>query len=174
LLRASAAAGAAATLGGCGATYRVHKPLADAIADRDVALLNDALWLERRAITAYTAGIPLLEGYDRRVATEFLKQELGHAGRLLVLIKTAGGPANAPAPSYDLGEPQSRKQVLELLRRVEQAQIAGYLNAIGVLSPGQLRAAAASILADHAQHISILRSVLGTAPVPSAFVSGRE
>jgi hypothetical protein len=137
-------------------------------------VLNGVLALERRAIAAYTAGIPLLQGHDRRAATEFLRQELLHAGRLIVLITATGGPVAPRAVSYDLGQPDNARQVLVLLHEVEQAQIAAYLDAVQRLSPGRIRAAAGSILADDAQHVSILRAALGDQPVPSAFVSGAE
>jgi hypothetical protein len=137
-------------------------------------VLNGVLVLERRAIAAYTAGIPLLEGHDRGAATEFLRQELLHAGRLVVLITAAGGSVPPRPVSFDLGRPDSPRKVLELLHEVERAQIAGYLDVVQQLSPGDLRAAAGSILADDAQHISVLRESLGMQPVPSAFVNGGE
>lgn len=137
-------------------------------------MLGGVLALERRAIAAYTAGIPLLGRHDRRAATEFLRQELLHAGRLIALITATGGPVPPRAVSYDLGQPNNARQVLMLLHEVEQAQIAAYLDAVQRLSPGRTRAAAGSILADDAQHVSILRAALGKQPVPSAFVSGSE
>ena len=137
-------------------------------------MLNGVLALERRAIAAYTAAIPLLEGHNRRAATEFLRQELLHAGRLIALITATGGPVAPRALSYNLGEPKDTRQILLLLHEVEQAQIAAYLDGVQRLSPGQIRAAAGSILADDAQHVSVLRAALGMQPVPSAFVSGGE
>jgi hypothetical protein len=79
-----------------------------------------------------------------------------------------------PARSYNLGQPQGKRDVLLLLHGIEQAQVAGYLKAITALSPGKLRAAAAAILANHAQQMSMLRLALGLPPVPSAFVTAHE
>ena len=58
-----------------------------------------------------------------------------------------------------------------LLHQLESTQIAGYLRAIPRLSPGPLRAEVASVLANDAQHISILRLAQDANPLPSAFVT---
>ena len=51
--------------------------------------------------------------------------------------------------------------MLALLHRLERAQIAAYLDAIPQLSPGPVRAAVASILANDAQHLAVLRLTQG-------------
>jgi Ferritin-like domain/TAT (twin-arginine translocation) pathway signal sequence len=173
LLRASVAAGAAAALGGCGGSSHHHKRHGPA-ADRNVGLLDHALGLERRAIAAYAAGIPLLAGSDKLIATQFLKQELLHAGRLIALIQAMGGRVQARSQSYDLGQPRTPRQIIELLHTVEQAEIAAYLKLFPELSGGALRANVATILANDAQHVAILRRALGELPVPSAFPSAAE
>jgi len=166
---------AAAALAGCGANnHKARRPITDLVADEDVSVMNGLLALERRAIAAYTAGIPLLDGSDKLAATLFLRQELAHAGMLLALIQHSGGGAALRAPSYALGRPQGRDGVLRLLHDVERAEVAGYLDAIPRLSHGRLRSSAASILADDAQHVSVLRSALGLSATPSAFVTGVE
>lgn len=171
MLRLSAMAGAAVALDGCGSSYKRRQP-ADAIADRDVALLNQALHLERRAIAAYTAGIPLLGSTAHGAAIQFLNQELAHAGMLIAMIKQAGGPQPKRPSTYDLGEPSNSRQVVALLEQVEQAQVDYYLEMVGQLSAGPMRATIGSIVSDDAQHLSILLAVQGKAPAPSAFVTG--
>jgi hypothetical protein len=144
------------------------------VADHDVLALDDLLILERRAIAAYTAGIPVLVGRQRVIAIAFLRQELEHAGTLVTEVSRAGGSFTKRAQSYQLGNPNGPRGVLELLHEVERAEIAGYLDAIERLSSGRLRATAASILADQAQHVAVLRAALGQPPIPSAFVGGGE
>ena len=61
-----------------------------------------------------------------------------------------------------------------LLHNVENMQIAAYVDAIAVLEPGTLKQQVASILANDAQHIAVVRAALGQPAVPSAFVTGRE
>lgn len=166
-------AAAAAALSGCSGSTHPLK-LAAGPLEADAALLNRLLVLERRAIAAYTAGIPLLSGSDRRAGTAFLRQELAHAGMLITLIKRAGQTAPPARPDYDLGNPRGARDVIALLHEVERAQLAAYVAAVPRLSPGYLRASVATILADDAQHVSVLRTKLGLNPIPSPFVSGAE
>jgi hypothetical protein len=173
---AGAAAGAMLAIMGCASRSRrpkVHK-IPPAARNADVAILNQLLDREHRAIAAYTAAIPLLSSHVQDAAKQFLSQELTHAGELGGLIKQAGGNANKPQPSYDLGQPGSRKQLVELLHALEQAQIAGYVEAVPNVSPGSVRAALAAILANDAQHVVVLRRALRIEPLPSAFVTGSE
>jgi bacterioferritin (cytochrome b1) len=148
--------------------------VAVAVRRADIAIMNRALDLEHYAIAAYTAGIPLLTGRSRAAATRFLGQELSHASKLHDTIKGAGGKPNAPRASYDLGSPGSEADVLEMLRRTEASLVAAYLAAVPELMPGWLRAVAAGILANEAQHISVLRAAQGQRAVPSAFVTASE
>jgi hypothetical protein len=145
-----------------------------AAARADAVLLGDLLAAERYAIAAYSAGMPLLGRDAARTAKQFLAQELAHGAELEGLIKQTGTkPAKAPA-FYDLGSPRGELDVLHLLHRAETAQAAAYAHAIPRLQPPRLRAAAAAIFANDAQHLAVLRSVLGIRPVPGAFVSAAE
>ena len=139
----------------------------------DIAILNNALDLEHAAIAAYTAGIPLLSGTTQKAAKQFLLQEFAHASALTTLVKNAGGKAKAPAPSYNLGRPRRPADVLGLLHMVERAAIAAYVDAIPKISRGTVRAKLASILANEAQHIALVRQALGQPPAPDALVTGR-
>jgi hypothetical protein len=175
---ATLAAGAAVLLAGCGQKGAIPRqavkkaPLS--VQHKDVALLNAALALERRTVAAYTAGIPLLSRRQAKGARQFLNEELQHTGELLALIKAAGGVANPRAASYDIGHPRGASGVLAVWHELERLQIAAYVKAIPKLSPGPVRAAVATILANDAQHIAILRLEQGLDPLPSAFVTGNE
>ncbi len=165
-------------LTGCGAQPKTGaqsvKRAPPPVRSNDLALLVRLLDLERHTVAAYIAGIPLLHHPEAKTAKQFLDEELEHTGELLSLIKAAGGKDPARAPSYDLGHPRTTADVLALLHTLERAQIAAYLDAIPRLSPGSVRAAAASILTSDAQHIAILRLAQGQTPAPSAFVTGHE
>jgi hypothetical protein len=80
----------------------------------------------------------------------------------------------APKPSYELGNPRTPEEVLGLLYSLERNAIAAYLASIPSLAPPQVRAAVASILANEAQHVAILRARLGKPAVPAALVTGSE
>jgi Ferritin-like domain len=169
---------AALTLAGCGrqakAGHEAVKKAKPPIQQADIDILGGLLRLERRTVAAYTAGGPLLTRPDALMARQFLDEELQHTGELLSLITAAGG-IGAPRPaSFDLGHPTSDAEVLALLHSLERAQIVAYLAAIPRLSPGPVRAAVASILANDAQHLAVLRLTQGLNPAPSAFVSGAE
>jgi Ferritin-like domain len=175
LLQAAVAGTGAALLAGCG-SKSLHEQLGRApdVAASDVELLNRLIDAEHLTIAAYTAGIPLLSPSAVRPAKRFLEQETAHAAGLAALVKSAGGKGNAPAPSYDLGHPRSAAEVLRLFHRTETAQLAAYVDVIPQLQPGPVRAQAAGYLANDAQHVTVLRSMLGEPALPSPFVTGRE
>jgi hypothetical protein len=175
LLLAAGAGLAGAVLAGCGGQsirQQVHnsKPLLSS----DVDLLNSLLHVEHVAIAAYTAGIPLLAQPTAKAGQLFLNDELSHAGDLAGLVRAAGGKPIKPAPSYALGHPRNSEEVLMLLHSIEQAQISAYLDAIPRLEPGTLKQQVASILANDAQHVAVVRAALGQPAIPSALVTGRE
>ena len=165
-------------LTGCGAQAKPEaqsvKRAPPPVRSTDVVLLDRLLDLERHTVAAYVAGIPLLGHPEAKTAKQFLDEELQHTGELLSLIKAAGGKFPDRPRSYDLGHPRTPADVLALLHTLERAQITAYLEAIPLLSPGAVRAAAASILTSDAQHIAILRLAQGQTPAPSAFVTGHE
>lgn len=118
------------------------------------------------------SAVPL---FAPNASSVFLSQEIDHSIQWKALIKLAGGKPARSAPSYDLGgNPASRRDVLLVLHAIEQTQLTAYLGAAKTLSPGQLRATAAGIFANHAQQLMVLRMQLGLAPIPSAFVTGQE
>lgn len=177
---AGLAGGSSLLLSACGGGSTVSKKEAIAASETlairasDVEILNGVLDLEHTAVAAYTAGIPLLSGHTRAAAVRFLGQELSHATVLSGAIKGAGGKANPPQASYDLGNPRGQTEVLALLDAIEASLIDRFLDAIPKLAPGWLRADVASILANEGQHISILRAARGMPPAPSAFLTANE
>jgi Ferritin-like domain len=176
LARASAVLGGGAVLAisGCGSSTAEVRNLPRQARRGDVSLLNSALALERYTIAGYTAGIPLLSRRKAKLAQEMLNDELAHAGELLGLIDAVGGKAIPRADNYDLGHPRTEAQVLRLLHGLERQQLTLYLDLIQRLTPGRVRAAAASILGSDAQHVALLRVQLDLTPAPSPFVTGRE
>jgi bacterioferritin (cytochrome b1) len=174
-LRAGAAALAGIAVAGCGsASLKAQVHNSAPVLGTDVDLLNHLLHLEHVAIAAYTAGTPLLAPAVTKAGELFLNDELAHAGALAGLVRAAGGKPIKPAPSYDLGHPRTSQEVLSLLHEVENMQLTAYLNSITRLEPGFVRSSIASILANDAQHVAVVRAALHQPAVPSAFVTGRE
>jgi hypothetical protein len=175
LLRCAGAGVAGLVLAGCGhQSIRAQVHNSGPVLHTDVELLNRLLDLEHMAIAAYTAGTPLLAPSVVKAGQLFLNDELEHAGALAGLVKAAGGKPIKPAPSYDLGHPRTSDQVLALLHRVENLQLRAYLDAITRLKPGSVKQSVASILANDAQHVAVVRAALGKPAVPSPWVTGRE
>jgi hypothetical protein len=173
---AALAGGAAFSLAGCGGSHatgtKAVKQLSASATRRDVEILEQALELERRTVTAYVAGMPLLPHSMVKAARQFLNEELQHTGELISLITAAGAKAPLRADSYDVGHPRDAAGVFALLGQLEALQIATYLQALPRLSPGPVRAAISSIITVDAQHISMLRLAQGLTPIPSPFVTG--
>jgi Ferritin-like domain len=175
LLCAAGTGLAGMVLAGCGRqSLQAQVQHSAPVLDTDVALLNHLLHLEHVGIAAYTAGTPLLAPATIKAGKLFLNDELSHAGALAGLIHAAGAKPIKPAPSYDLGHPRTSREVLALLHEVEQAQITAYLAALPQLAPASVKQSVASILANDAQHVTVVRAALGQPAVPSAFVTGRE
>ncbi len=175
VMLAAGAGLAGAVLAACGSQsirQQVHN--SQPALSTDVDLLNSLLHVEHVGIAAYTAGIPLLAQPTAQAGQLFLNDELSHAGDLAGLVREAGGKPIKPAPSYVLGHPRNSEEVLMLLHAVERAQITAYLNAIPRLEPGVVKQQVASILANDAQHVAVVRAALGLTAIPSAFVTGRE
>jgi Ferritin-like domain len=171
LVGAASAAGAAA-LAGCGGKPLKEKIRSGAsVPKQDVPTLNALLDVENFGIAAYASAMPLLGSGAATACKWLLGQELAHAAELTELIKKGGGIPHKPAASYDLGYPKNADQAVALLERTEDLQLRAYLRLIPQLSEGHVRAAVATISANDAQHLAVLRASAGKPPT-SAFVAG--
>jgi rubrerythrin len=167
-------AGASATfLAACGDDTKLGPIGPDESDEADVEILNSALDLELMAVAAYTAGAALLKGDALAVGKRFLEQEQEHADGLTQAIKKAGGKPNRALATYDFPELRSQTDVLRFAVDLENTAIAAYIDALPKLGEGDLRATAAAIVANEAEHLSVLLGVLGMEQVPGAFVFGK-
>ncbi len=140
----------------------------------DVEILNGALDLELMAVAAYKAGARLLTGEALQLGKLFLEQEQEHADGLASAIKDADGtPNRAKAAGYDFPLLRSQADVLRFALDLEQTAIAAYIDALPKLSNGDVRATAAAIITNEAEHAALLLEALGRDPVPAAFVTGK-
>ncbi len=169
----SVAGGSAMFLTACGDdTKSTTLPENDESDEADVEILNSALDLELMAVAAYKAGAAHLEGDVLQVGKLFLEQEQEHADGLAAAIKDAGGTPNRAKKAYDFPELRSQTDVLRFAVDLENTAIAAYIDALPKLGKGDLRATAAAIVANEAEHISVLLGALGEEQVPGAFVFG--
>lgn len=168
----SVAGGSAMFLAACGDDTK--SPAASlGPAEADVEILNSALDLELMAVAAYKAGAARLRGSALDAGKLFLEQEQEHADGLGAAIKAAGGKPNRAKSSYDFPELRSQEDVLKFAVILENTAIAAYIDALPKLGKGDLRATAAAIVANEAEHVAVLLGALGEQQVPDAFVVGR-
>ncbi|MEY2515877.1 MAG: hypothetical protein QOJ89_3235 [bacterium] len=169
----SVAGGSAMFLSACGDDTKSPVIGPDESDEADVEILNSALDLELMAVAAYKAGAARLKGDVLQVGKLFLEQEQEHADGLVAAIEDAGGRPNKAKRSYDFPELRSQTDVLRFAIELENTAIAAYIDALPKLGKGDLRATAAAIISNEAEHVAVLHGVLGEEQVPDAFVVGR-
>jgi len=172
LLAGAAAALAAATLSACGggggssgANEKEH----------DVKVLNDLLGRQLAAVEAYERVLPRLHGADRAAARQFRAQEQEHVDMTTKTLRGIGGEADPAEESIETDDLTTRADNLELLYEMESATIDFELNAVGKLAIDWPRPQIASMAANQAQRLVLLRRALGASPletIPSAFETG--
>ena len=169
------AAGGSAILAGCGDSPTTPNAVTspDESDQADVEILNGVLDLELMSVAAYKVGAGRLQGRMLEVVKRFLEQEQAHADGLAAAITDAGGQPNRAKSSYDFPAMGSQTDVLRFAVDVENTAIAAYIDALPKLTRGDLRATAASIITNEAEHVAMLLEALGEDPAPTAFVTGK-
>jgi rubrerythrin len=168
---------AVALLSGSDALAASLKQVADAGTTNDVDILNTALGAEQEAIAAYQVGAEsgLLKKPALNLAVTFQGHHKAHADLLASTVKKLGGMPGAAKKTAEYHFPTDKlktdKDVLRFAADLEKGAVSAYLGAIPLFSNRDLAKAAGSILGDEAMHWAVLRSALGEAPVPEAFVS---
>lgn len=174
LLVGAAAALAAATLGACGggggssaATEKEH----------DVKVLNDLLGRQLAVVETYGRVMPRLHGADLAAARQFRAQEQEHVDATTKLLRRIGGEAEPAEETIEADDLTTRAENLELLYAMESATIDFELGAVGKLTIDWPRPQIASMAANQAQRLVLLRRALGAPPletIPSAFETGEN
>ncbi len=95
-------------------------------------------------------------------ARAFRAQSREHARGLGMALRNRGGRAPAPKARVGRATPQ---QALAL----EERALAAYARAIGELRDVSLLPTLAAAMANHGQHVVVLRQALGRDPIPAAF-----
>ena len=147
----------------------------------DAEILESAVKLERIAVLAYTVAIDskLLTPAFTRVAQTFRDHERAHADVLTTALTDLGG---APPPEPEvadidsvvkgIGALASQADVANFAIELELATVAAYYDAQRKLIDAKLLQTGASIMANEAQHLVVLRQAVKQAPVPNAFEIG--
>ena len=150
----------------------------------DSDILEQAIGLERVAILAYTTAIDskLLSPAFERVARRFRDHEREHADTLSAALMDLGGTPPAKQPTVadidgvakGIGEVKSQADVANFAIELEMAAVAAYHDAQSKLIDAKLLQTGASIMANEAQHLVVLRQAAKQNPVPNAFETGEK
>ncbi len=141
----------------------------------DVEYLNTVLAQELTGVDAYGRALPLLGGRALVVARQFRAQAQAHVNAATKTIRGVGGTTEAEASEPETPGPRSREEALLLAYEEENAALAQALDAAPHLLTAAPRMLVASLAASHAQHIAVLRQLLGddlAQSVPEAFETG--
>jgi rubrerythrin len=142
-----------------------------------------AIHLEQVAVLAYGAALDskLLTTGFAKVAARFRDHEQEHADALTTALKDLGGtpPPQATAKDIDavvkgLGDVTSQADVANFAIELEMAAVAAYYDAHRRLIDAKLLQTGASIMANEAQHLVVLRQAVKQDPVPNAFETGAK
>jgi rubrerythrin len=148
----------------------------------DAEILTSAIHVEQVAVLAYDAALGgrLLTPSFAKVLTRFRAHEQAHADRLTTALTDLGGTPPPKATDADLrkalkgvADPRSQADVVNLTIELEMATVAAYLDAQRKLIDAKLLQTGASIMANEAQHLVVLRQAVKREPVPSAFETGK-
>lgn len=142
----------------------------------DVAVLNGILGRQLAAVEAYGRALPALHAAaDIATVQKFRLQEQEHVDATTKTIRGLEGEADPPAEEIPSGPIRTRRQAFEFLYELESATIDAELNAVGRLTIGWPRPLVASMAANQAQHLVLIRQALGAGDleiVPEAFEAG--
>jgi Ferritin-like domain len=141
----------------------------------DGVLLDKVLARQEAAVGAYAKVIPTLPPRLARMATYFRAQEQEHVDAVLKAMRGLQSPAEPTPEPLEPGELKSDRERLVFLYEVESATIDEELSAISDLEATWPRSLLASIVANQAQHLTLLRRALGAgtlAQIPVPFENG--
>jgi hypothetical protein len=141
----------------------------------DAAILDTVLSRQEAAVEALAEVGPELSPRLAHMAAYFRAQEQEHADAVLKALrglKSSAAPTEEPIDASGL---KSDRERLVFLYEMESATIDKELSAISELEATYPRSLLASTVANHAQHLTLLRQALGAGPlasVPVPFENG--
>jgi hypothetical protein len=161
----------AAGLGACGGSD--GSSTTDKAAD--VEVLNEILARQLAAVDAYGQALPALSGADLALARRFRAQEQEHVDATTKTLRGLEAEADPPAEEIEAGDLKTPQDAMHFLYELESATIDAELHAVDKLTIGWPRPLIASMAADQAQRLVLIRRALGADAaevVPEAFETG--
>jgi hypothetical protein len=165
----------AAGVAGCGSHGNGAQTDSEKTADNEV--LNDLLAQELTLVEAYGPSLVLTHGRAHALALRLRGQDQAHVDALTKAIRGVGGETEAEPLPIEGERPKSEAEALTLAYEEENAALGQALGSVPHLQTGAPRGLAAWLATSHAQHLVVLRQLLGAglpASVPGAFESGDE
>jgi rubrerythrin len=176
----AAALTAAAPLAGCGDDGRESGggEGGDVAAEKaaDAEILNVAISQELTLVEAFDLGLPLLRRPQARgLFRQFVAQEREHIDGFTKAMRGLGGEVDAEPEEIDLSEVKNERDYLLFAYDLIGLQLTHFLDDVTHLQNRAPQSFAASIAASQAQHLVVLRQLLGAdlpEAVPEAFDTG--
>jgi Ferritin-like domain len=141
----------------------------------DAEILNDVLARELAAVAAYDRALPLLEGPALASAREFRASEQEHGNAIVKALRGLGESAEPESEEIESDLLKTQAEALEFLYEIESVSVAYALRSISHLTSPWPRSLLGSIAANQAQHLVVLRRLLGAdlaESIPDAFEDG--
>jgi len=160
-------------LGGCGPSG--HGARTDSEKAADVEVLNSILAHELTVLDAYSQALPRLHGEALAVARQFQGQDQAHVDAVTKAIRGVGGETEAEAEELETPGPRTGEEALLSLYEEENTALDQALGSVPHLQTAAPRMLAGALAASHAQHVALLRQLLGVdlaESVPGAFEPG--
>ena len=160
----------AAALSACGGA---GNSTTDKAADAEV--LNEILARQIAAVDAYGQALRALRGTDLALARRFRAQEQEHVDATTKTLRGLEAEADPPAETIEAGDLKTPQDAMHFLYELESATIDAELHAVDKLTIGWPRPLIASMAANQAQRLVLIRWALGADPselIPGAFETG--
>ena len=143
--------------------------------EADARVLNEILARQLAAVDAYGEVLPALRGAELATAREFLSQEQEHVDATMKTLRGLEEEADPPAETIAVDGLETSRDAFEFLYELESATIDAELSAVGKLTIAWPRPLVASMAANQAQRLVLIRRALGAGPletIPQAFETG--
>jgi hypothetical protein len=143
--------------------------------EADAAVLNEVLGRQLAAVAAYGEALPALRGGELALARRFRVQEQEHVDATTKTLRGLEEPADPVEETIEAGDLETADDALDFLYRLESATIDAELAAVGKLTVAWTRPLVASMAANQAQRLVLIRRALGASPleaIPQAFETG--
>jgi hypothetical protein len=165
--------GAAFLWAGCGGH---GNPVAEEEKAKDAEILNVAIGQEMSLIDAYRrAGGLVHDRANLALMREFVAQEQEHIDGWTKAMRGLGGQVDAEAEELDYSDVKSEDDYLVFVYELTSSQVTHFLEDVTQLSTRAPQSFAASTAASEAQHLVVLRQMLGAdllEAVPDSYDTG--